>query len=784
MISRAMPSARHMAARETVLAVLACAAAALASTLALASPAAAECPTETLRQESDTNPTTGQPYSAGLPDCRAYEMVSPLYKQAHDAGVLSGGGTGLPVAPSGETVGWASLGSFANPENYFTVNPYLSQRGASEWSTSSAFAPRNLVDGPFTSGIENDSSPDLRSVRATCGSNPEEPGQRGTGATFTDACARREGGGSWTSTPAYREVNGEPLSGTYLGASADLSHVFIRPDGFLLPLDIVPEPPRGIYEIAGCCTSSSALRLVNVDNEGNELVLLHKGEIKGPLFGDVGHIVVPVEGSEYHAISESGRAVFFTATPNNPKTGEAETLTVYARVNCGTNAAHSSAPCKEDGSSGEWFETVAVSNPSKKECSECDTAATRLEAEATFQGASADGLKVFFTTDQKLLSHADGTSNLYEYDFSRPEGQKLVLLSPDEAGAEVAGVVRNSPDGSHIYFVAKGELTQEANGNGEKAKTGEANLYGYDTATGKTKFVAAHAGEIVGSLGTDSERHAQTTPDGRYLVFSSPAHLAGDTNTKGCPAKCPQAVYRYDFETGLLTWVSMPAPEFTPVNEGEGKSAFITPLPGTKLGADANIDDWNRALSGNGEYIIFTTTEKLQASDVNNARDVYAWHNGTVSMISGGRDPLNIPEQVAMSATGSDIFFVTGTALVRQDTDVLRDVYDARVGGGFPAPTAEPSCSDVCQGAPSALPSFSSAASSLFSGGRNLSPPLISVASSVTNKPKPLTRAQQLAKALKACKGKPKRKRALCESQARKKYATKAKTKKSARRGK
>jgi hypothetical protein len=789
-----MVATRLASVRASLRGVLACGAVALAASLAFASPAAAECPNETVRQESNMNPTTGQPYSAGLPDCRGYEMVSPLYKQADSANELRGG---LPVAPGGETAGWASEGSFSNPENWILgLNPYLSQRGGSEWSTSSAFAPRSLVDGTFASGIESDSSSDLRSVRVTCGSNPEEKGQRGTQSQFTAVCARREGVGSWTSTPGYREVHGEGIEGVgtggYLGGSSDLSRLFIHPDHPLLPSDTVPEPPRGIYEIAGCCTSSSALRLVNVDKEGKQLVLLHNKEINGPLFGDVG--LAPVLGSEYHAISQSGGTVFFTATPNNPEAGEEEKLTVYARINCGTNAVHSAPPCKEDGN-GEWFETVAVSNPSHEECAECNTTpATRQNA--TFQGASADGSKVFFTTTQQLLSQevGEGTSNLYEYDFDRPRGERLVLLSADKAGAKVEGVVRSAPDGSHVYFVAKGVLTaEEENGSHEKAKEGLANLYGYDTITKNTKFVAA-AGTIVSGIratvsgvtvSTDSARHAQTTPDGRYLVFSSPAKLAEDANTKGCPTNCPQAVYRYDFETGSLTWVSKGAAGFVPVNEGEGKDALVTPLPATKLGASANIDDWNRAISENGEYIIFTTTEKLQASDVNKALDVYEWHNGTVSMISDGRGPLtSVQEQVAMSASGSDIFFLTSTALVGQDTDALRDVYDARVGGGFPAPAAEPSCSDVCQGAPSAPPSFPSAASSLFSGGRNLSPPLISVASSVSNKPKALTRAQQLAKALKACKGKPKRKRVLCESQAKKKYGGTVKTKKSGRRRK
>jgi hypothetical protein len=132
-------------------------------------------------------------------------------------------------------------------------------------------------------------------------------------------------------------------------------------------------------------------------------------------------------------------------------------------------------------------------------------------------------------------------------------------------------------------------------------------------------------------------------------------------------------------------------------------------------------------------------------------------------------------DTVGMSASGSDIFFSTHVPLVQQDTDVLGDVYDARIGGGFPAPR-EPTCSgEACQGSPSVLPSFGAAASSTSPAAGNLVPPSITVAPFTQPKPKALTRAQKLARALKACKGKPRKKRAVCESQARKRYGVKGK---------
>jgi hypothetical protein len=64
------------------------------SLIALVLPAVAqgECPNEQLRQSagvSNIDPATGQPYDASLPDCRAYEQVSPSDKEGGRGGVYS-----------------------------------------------------------------------------------------------------------------------------------------------------------------------------------------------------------------------------------------------------------------------------------------------------------------------------------------------------------------------------------------------------------------------------------------------------------------------------------------------------------------------------------------------------------------------------------------------------------------------------------------------------------------------------------------------------------------------
>jgi hypothetical protein len=137
--------------------------------------------------------------------------------------------------------------------------------------------------------------------------------------------------------------------------------------------------------------------------------------------------------------------------------------------------------------------------------------------------------------------------------------------------------------------------------------------------------------------------------------------------------------------------------------------------------------------------------------------DVYQWKDGRVHLISSGSDG-NDSFLASSSASGDDVFFLNRERLVATDRDDAADIYDARVGGGFPQ-AAEPSlCEGIegCQGQGSAAPPFVDPASGSFSSPlKRLNPS-----------------AQRLRKALKACKHKKKKKaKARCRAAAKKRYA-------------
>jgi len=104
----------------------------------------------------------------------------------------------------------------------------------------------------------------------------------------------------------------------------------------------------------------------------------------------------------------------------------------------------------------------------------------------------------------------------------------------------------------------------------------------------------------------------------------------------------------------------------------------------------------------------------------NHGEDVYEYVDGRAQLITPGtgdskKTELSLyaspPGLIGVSADGRDIYFSTYNTLVSQDHNGLfLKFYDARAGGGFPAPAPAPPCdaADECHGSdnppPTALP--------------------------------------------------------------------------------
>lgn len=643
--------------------LVALASVALAICLLSAAPAYAEppCPNEALRTENN---------SLLLPDCRAYEQVSPPYKQgafissrfalSADGSHFIAGSLGAFGATEGDALGQGT--SIFGAAYEFIRDPL------SGWTPAALDPPRSKfrVNGLF------DASADLTSTLWELGTR--QPTQV---EALTDFYLERPRGtftriGPATPDPALRNANHY----TYLGASADLNHIFFSVDpGLRWPFDETAPTGATLYGYAG--TSNSKPELVGVSGGAGSTSLISKC---GTRLGSSSPAPEEVIRSTYNAVSSAGDRVFFTAVGADEPGCSSEAPPVGELFS------------REELPSGE-MRTVPISEPAQDVCALCELNAPA--ADAVFAGASLDGSKVFFTTRQALLG-TDSTQNLYEYDFAAPAGQRVTEISAtnEPTGAQVQGVSRISEDGSHVYFVAQGILTGgEPNASGDHAQEGANNLYVYDTQAQQTSFIAAlSSGDGADWAGQDS-REVATSADGRYLnfvSFSDPAHEA-------LSGTVPQ-IFQYDADGRTLVRASIGESGF---NEGNRNPLIGSSIPRPQI-YQYNRTDSPTAASAiqaplNGT-VFFKSPDALtpgaladQLDDSGHyAYNVYEYRAGNVYLLSDGFDTSSISggsgvDLFGSDPSGADVLFLTSTRLGARDGDTQQDLYDARVGGGFAA---------------------------------------------------------------------------------------------------
>ncbi len=671
--------------------------------------------------------------AAALPAGRAYELVTPVYKGGYPVNNFAV----LPfaVAADGESVEYGSPGWFAQSP---LAGAYLARRGAAGWSTTPLGTPTTLLPD---AGID-DVSPTLESVlvegREGTTSGIAEKGK--TKLFLLHSTDLPDTSANWELAGTVEEPPDVSVSTvTYAGASADFCHIFIESVAPLLPeADGLPLAAGGPgYEFdRGCNDRLESLQLLGLSDQ-------HKLINRSCGATDVGDIYYASAGSAFNAIAAGGEEVFFTdCLAANP---QASTPTVPHQLFVSlaqTRTLEISKPLAESSSCAE--------------VSSCAQAAQRPSAD--FAGASEDGSLVYFTTAAPLVvGDIDTSNNLYLARIgcapsepgcavAKREVTSLVDVSHDPnagQGAEVQGVVRVAPDGTRVFFVARGVLSEAANAQGALPARGADNLYAYDSASGQTAFV----GELCSGFersGAAADTHcpsetetdtrlwerpadphvsAQTAgADGRFLVFDTTAELVpSDTDAA-------RDVYRYDAQTGELNRVSLGENGYD-ANGNDALDATIT--PSFLNGFVDHQDEMNsRAISEDGSRIVFMTSSPLSPDAVNGLANVYEWHQeagggeGRVSLISQGAGEYPV-EGVVISASGRDIFFETAQGLVPQDTDGLPDIYDARLGGGFPVSEAprQPCSGDACQGPLTNPAPQLVAGSAAQAPGENLAPP-------------------------------------------------------------
>jgi hypothetical protein len=720
---------------------------------------AAGCPNERIRSESAVNPETGLPFSLQLPECRAYEMVSPPLTNGAPFTPLAQG-TGIHSASSVARVGlegstvlikstgiWPGAEQPANNDLLITIAEeavrYKVTRGESGWGFKPEVPPASDVRVYKPLVVPDGADLGLNGIWTGAGFAPSETESNMPLSSLDNPQGNLyllEPNGSTLaevgpSVPlSDRGINPEATGGyesiAAPGASADLSRVLFEVRAFRWPFDqtdltpIGKEPIRSLYEYFGTGHTGEGgdvPTLVGVDNTG-ALISQCGTEAGGGQSAGLGG------GQSAGAISADGSTVFFTA-----RAADAE-CAAASSTGAGTGPAVSQlfARVGEPGKRAEVGSAVTVNVAASSECATATFDSCNVANAVKYQGASTDGSKVFFTSEQPELvsGDTDSTNSLYECRLPGDSGAPLIRMSPvnpcpdlvrvsipvSGAGAEVQSVAAVSADGSHVYFIAKGVLSGE-NAEHNSPTPGQDNLYvwrepsaGYPQ--GGTAFIAtlpsAALGAAVGEGG-------QATPDGNSFVFTSTADLTpDDTSTVN-------QVFLYEAKHEAL------------IRASKGQDGFNHDGNTTTDGATIATGAERRTISADGSTVVFQSSDALTSQVHGGTNNVYLWRGGNVSLISdgtpagenSGKGATSIPEAglVGIDASGQNVFFTTAAKLVSQDTGELSAVYDARVDGGFPAPKNDECVGEACQGALSAPPGPLSPGSLSPSGTGNVTPP-------------------------------------------------------------
>lgn len=614
---------------------------------ALPSAASAACSNEAIRH---------QQHAGHLPDCRAWEKVSPADKGNGD---IVADGINVVAARDGDGVVFNSRTTFGDVVGVGAIGhtQYLARRDALGWGTHS-ITPTARADVSQTSAgptVAFSFSDDLRTAILWAYDMP---------GVEDDASERKNIYVEDTATRALQTVTlssqveprffAEFIDTQVWGISADAKHVaFVANFSRLLPEAVGPFKPNMYQWDDGVLSLAGILPDGTVPAEGSEAA------VPGP--------TVFYRG----AMSADGSRQLFKASPT-----EGASRQLYQRV---------------DGNRTIWI-------------SEPEWAGAPLEPLAvSLAAATPDGRHVFFVTDSPLLEEdINSGPDVYRWsDSAEPASEPNLTLITHEGDAlqdrELGGSVIGSSDDGEIAYIHT---------NADRLEVWDHGAISLITDEVQRR---PHPRYWLSALGS-SPGLGRVTPDGRFLAFATDS-TAGAGSIYGAPTGAVtnghREVYLYSLEDEEIICVSCPVGAAT-------ADARIEPAieGGVNVTEGAGIytnDSLRPHFLADDGRVYFSTPEALLPEDTNGTLDAYQFDpaGGELSLLSSGKSKFPSAFLDA-SASGEDVFIATRQPLVAADTDELVDMYDVRSGGGFDEPevAAPAPCSgEACQGVASAPPS-------------------------------------------------------------------------------
>jgi len=642
----------------------------LSTVSALPPPASAEpCPNEELRVG----------FSANLPDCRAYELVSPSDSDGRLLEALQGWGFSSPVdffstellSPAGDSAVYMTYGTPLREPGEATgyLDVYESRRDSAGWHTIRRVTPSGPeATGPIPGGVSVDHKYAFVDISLFDGAVPPLPSGSLAQAKPASYLSNPDGTfeftakGSLVSEPygqgRYISEGGEHIifsTGKHegqslwcLGAGADCKAKQLELDG-------PPEGTGGVYDRE----AGGGTRVISL-LPGNEPQ-------------------TPGQEAYYQGSSKDGTAVAFKVEG-----------VLYLRINNAVTEEVAAGNPTYAGLSeeGEFIYYVSGGNIHRFDTATKNDSQVNASGDGEVVNVSGDGSHVYFISKSQL-DGANGTAgepNLYVWSGAAPE---------------------------YIGTVALSDL-QRTSGN--------AIWFGLPALTRWTSHVVAPSlsKEPPVGPGADSSR---STPDGSVLIFESRAKLTGYENAGHTE------IYRYEDGAGSLTCVSC-GPGVPASSDAQLQNLNLVDVP---IAVHNLSDDGNR--------VFFETAEALAEDDTDEVNDIYEWRAGegggpaTLDLISSGKSTGYTPlkefaflptPNVLLSVTpsGEDVLFLSQDSLVPgAGLGGVPAIYDAKVGGGFATPVESEVCAEEgCRLGNPAAPQLSSPLSESTIGSGNVKP--------------------------------------------------------------
>jgi hypothetical protein len=641
-----------MVTGKSILALfLACALCMAASADSLAGEAPDPCPNAALRGGLSTD----------LPDCRAYEMVSPVEKNGSQ--VLASQYKQFLASTSGDRITFSAttnIGENSRGSGVGGISQYLASRGEQGWSIT-PLTPTPAISTPLQfseaeTRLEGFSEELDRSVLRAY----DLPNVAGGIPHSENLYVENLLAPAIESSVSSPE---DPQAVSPVIAPFELALRGVSADGE----DIVFATPRNLVALASGSERKlyvwrhGSIELAGVLPDGSSPT----GGSDGPR---VGVSPAAYEDSYKDTVSRDGSRAFFVA----PAEGAGQQLYV-----------------REDGTRTVWVSQSETSTPIAQPTG------------VRFQAATPDARKVVFVSHDPLLDGDPGGAGEGVYLFTDgpdPEHESnLTFLGRNTvpAASNVHIVKGISADGSHVYVALNGSLMLWDEGRVVQ----------------------------VASAPERPDDEVRISPHGQRVAFMSGVPTAGyelPVGGLGLDFAAPNTeIYVYDETSETVRCVSCPPEGGLPTTGVHLRASTTDPTnPAWELTVRP------RFFSEDGRYVFFNTEEALLPQDTNGVSDAYEYdvETGKLALLSPGSGAEGT-WFVEASPNGHDVFLATRQHLTGWDPDLASDLYDARIGGGLPEPLPPPPpcAGDACQGVPSAAPTFDTASG--FAGLGNLPVP-------------------------------------------------------------